>query len=101
MLNNKAKSLIGAARKIVNEFGGNVPQTLEELITVPGAARKTSNVVLGVAFGIAAICAILQSVATSGDLDVGHHIYLLVALIALILGVLIAVQTERVRMATK
>jgi len=59
------------------------------------------RIVLGVAFGIAAICAILQSVATSGDLDVGHHIYLLVALIALILGVLIAVQTERVRMATK
>ena len=45
--NNKAKSLIGAAKKIVNEFGGEVPKTLEELITVPGAARKTANVVLG------------------------------------------------------
>ncbi|HEY3827158.1 MAG TPA: endonuclease III, partial [Bryobacteraceae bacterium] len=51
--NNKAKSIIGAARKIVNEFGGKVPQTLEELITVPGAARKTANVVLGTAYGIA------------------------------------------------
>jgi len=51
--NNKAKSVIGAAKRIVNEFGGKVPQTLEELITVPGAARKTANVVLGTAFGIA------------------------------------------------
>jgi endonuclease III len=51
--NNKAKSIIGAAKKIVNDFGGSVPRTLEELITVPGAARKTSNVVLGTAFGIA------------------------------------------------
>lgn len=47
---NKAKSISGAAKKIVNEFGGKVPQTLAELITVPGAARKTANVVLGVAF---------------------------------------------------
>ena len=48
---NKAKSLQGAARKIVSEFGGQVPQTLAELITIPGAARKTANVVLGVAYG--------------------------------------------------
>jgi endonuclease III len=51
--NNKAKSIIGAAKKIMNEFGGEVPRTLEELITVPGAARKTANVVLGTAYGIA------------------------------------------------
>ena len=48
---NKAKSIQGAARKIVEEFGGRVPQTLAELITIPGAARKTANVVLGVCFG--------------------------------------------------
>ena len=48
---NKAKSIQGAARKIVSEFGGQVPQTLAELITIPGAARKTANVVLGVCFG--------------------------------------------------
>ncbi len=47
---NKAKSIQGAARKIVADFGGQVPQTLAELITIPGAARKTANVVLGVAF---------------------------------------------------
>ena len=51
--NNKAKSVIGAAKRIMTEFGGKVPQTLEELITVPGAARKTANVVLGTAYGIA------------------------------------------------
>lgn len=48
---NKAKSIKGAAQKIVAEFGGQVPQTLAELITIPGAARKTANVVLGVCFG--------------------------------------------------
>ena len=51
--NNKAKSLIGAARKINSDFGGKVPQSMDELLPVPGAARKTANVVLGTAFGIA------------------------------------------------
>jgi endonuclease-3 len=49
--NNKAKSLKGAAEAITTRFGGKVPETLDELITVPGAARKTANVVLGVSFG--------------------------------------------------
>jgi endonuclease III len=49
--NNKAKSIKGAAKKITEQFGGKVPETLAELITVPGAARKTANVVLGVSFG--------------------------------------------------
>jgi len=47
---NKAKSIKGAAERITKDFGGKVPQTLDELITVPGAARKTANVVLGVSF---------------------------------------------------
>jgi len=51
--NNKAKSLIGAARKILSDFGGEVPRNIDDLLTVPGAARKTANVVLGTAFGIA------------------------------------------------
>jgi endonuclease-3 len=50
---NKAKSIKGAAQAIVARFGGEVPKTLAELITVPGAARKTANVVLGVSFGLA------------------------------------------------
>ena len=48
---NKAKSIQGAARKIHSDFHGTVPQTLAELITLPGVARKTANVVLGVCFG--------------------------------------------------
>lgn len=48
---NKAKSIQGAGRRISEDFGGKVPETLAELITVPGAARKTANVVLGVCFG--------------------------------------------------
>jgi endonuclease-3 len=51
--NNKSKSLIGAARKILTDFGGEVPRNLDDLLKVPGAARKTANVVLGTAFGIA------------------------------------------------
>jgi endonuclease-3 len=51
--NNKAKSIIGAARKIQEEFGGEIPRDIETLLTVPGCARKTANVVLGTAFGIA------------------------------------------------
>jgi endonuclease-3 len=51
--NNKAKSIVGAAQKVVGEFKGDVPRTIEELLTVPGAARKTANVVLGTAYGIA------------------------------------------------
>jgi endonuclease-3 len=51
---NKAKSISGAAKRVVGEFGGKVPQTMEELLTLPGVARKTGNVVLGVAFKIAA-----------------------------------------------
>jgi endonuclease-3 len=51
--NNKSKSVIGAAKRILGEFKGEIPRTIEELLTVPGAARKTANVVLGTAFGIA------------------------------------------------
>jgi endonuclease-3 len=51
--NNKSKSVIGAAKKVLSDFGGEIPQDIEKLLTVPGAARKTANVVLGTAFGIA------------------------------------------------
>jgi endonuclease-3 len=51
--NNKAKSIIGAAKAVLERFGGEVPRDMEQLLTVPGAARKTANVVLGTAFGIA------------------------------------------------
>ena len=51
--NNKAKSVIGAAKRVISEFGGEVPRTMEEMLTIPGAARKTANVVLGTVYGIA------------------------------------------------
>jgi len=51
--NNKAKSIVGAAQRVTSEFKGVVPKTMEEMLTIPGAARKTANVVLGTAYGIA------------------------------------------------
>ena len=51
--NNKAKNIQAMANKIVENFGGEVPQTMDELLTLNGVARKTANVVLGNAFGIA------------------------------------------------
>jgi len=50
---NKTKSLLGSSRRLAEEFGGRVPSTMEELLTLPGVARKTANVVLGVGYGIA------------------------------------------------
>jgi endonuclease-3 len=51
---NKTKSIMGAGKTIVEKFGGEVPRSMDELLTLPGVARKTANVVLGTAFGIAA-----------------------------------------------
>jgi len=48
---NKAKSIIGAAKKIVEDFGGRVPDTMAELLTLPGVARKTANIVLSAGYG--------------------------------------------------
>lgn len=48
--NNKAKSLVGMAQRLMNEYEGEVPSTFDELITLPGVGRKTANVVLSVAF---------------------------------------------------
>lgn len=50
---NKAKNIQGACQKIIHQFGGKTPQTMDELLTLNGVARKTANVVLGNAFGIA------------------------------------------------
>jgi endonuclease III len=50
---NKTKSVMGASKAILERFGGQVPRTMEEILTLPGVARKTANVVLGTAFGIA------------------------------------------------
>ena len=50
---NKSKSVVGAARKIVADFGSQVPLNMQDLLTLPGVARKTANVVLGTWFKIA------------------------------------------------
>src|ERR1700722_19995942 len=50
---NKTKSIVAASKKIIEDYRGEVPRTMEELLTLSGAARKTANVVLGTAFGIA------------------------------------------------
>ena len=49
---NKTKSIMGASKAILEKFGGQVPRTMEEILTLPGVARKTANVVLGSAYGI-------------------------------------------------
>ncbi len=49
---NKAKNINNAAKTVMEEFGGKVPRTMEELITLPGVARKTANIVLSAAYGI-------------------------------------------------
>ena len=49
---NKTKSVMGASKAIIERFGGEVPRTMEEILTLPGVARKTANVVLGTAYGI-------------------------------------------------
>lgn len=52
---NKAQNIILAARAVIERFGGEVPRTMEELLTIPGTGRKTASVVLTVAFGIPAM----------------------------------------------
>jgi len=71
---NKTKSIMGASKKIVEEFAGEVPRTMEEVLTLPGAARKTANVVLGTAYGIASGVVVDTHVARlSARLDISRH----------------------------
>jgi endonuclease-3 len=71
---NKTKSIMGASKKIVEEFGGKVPQTMDELLTLPGVARKTANVVLGSGFGIAAgVVVDTHVIRISNRLDLTHN----------------------------
>ncbi len=70
---NKAVSIQGATRKIVEDFGGQVPRTMEELTTLPGVGRKTANVVLGNAFGIPAIACDTHVLRVSRRLQLSEH----------------------------
>jgi endonuclease-3 len=49
---NKTKNILAAAKMVSGEFGGKIPKTMEEILTIPGVARKTANVVLGNAYGV-------------------------------------------------
>ncbi|MDO5524337.1 MAG: endonuclease III [Bacteroidia bacterium] len=53
--NNKAKNLVGMAKKLVSDFNGEVPSTIDDLLTIPGVGRKTANVMLSVAFDLPAM----------------------------------------------
>ena len=71
---SKTKSILGASRKIVEEFAGEVPRTMEQLLTLPGVARKTANVVLGTGFGIAVgVVVDTHVIRLSGRLDLSRN----------------------------
>jgi endonuclease-3 len=71
---NKTKSVMGASKAILERFGGKVPRTMEEMLTIPGAARKTSNVVLGTAYGIASgVVVDTHVMRLSNRLDLSHN----------------------------
>lgn len=69
---NKAKMIIACCKKIIADFHGNVPQTMEELITLPGVGRKTANVILGSAFGKQAIPVDTHVLRVSNRLGLVH-----------------------------
>jgi endonuclease-3 len=71
---NKTKSIMGASKAIVEQFGGQVPHTMEEILTLPGVARKTGNVVLGTAYGLASgIVVDTHVLRLSRRLDLTRH----------------------------
>lgn len=71
---NKAKSIRGAAQSVVDRYNGQVPRTMEEMLTLPGVARKTANVVLGTAYGLAEGIAVDTHVRRlSGRLGLTEH----------------------------
>jgi endonuclease III len=71
---NKTKSIIGASKGIIEKFGGQVPRTMDELLTLPGVARKTANVVLGTAYGIASgVVVDTHVIRLSQRLDLTHN----------------------------
>lgn len=71
---NKTKSIMGASKALVEKFGSQVPRTMEEILTLPGVARKTANVVLGTAYGIASgVVVDTHVIRLSQRLDLSHN----------------------------
>lgn len=69
---NKARSIVLASRAIMERFGGQVPSTLEHLVSLPGVGRKTANVVLSNAFGVPAIAVDTHVFRVSNRLGLAH-----------------------------
>lgn len=69
---NKAKMIIGCCQKLIEDFKGKVPSTIEELIMLPGVGRKTANVILGSAFGKQAIAIDTHMLRVSNRLGIAH-----------------------------
>jgi len=69
---NKARMIIGCCQKLIKDFKGKVPSTMEELITLPGVGRKTANVILGSAFGKQAIAVDTHVLRVSNRLGIAH-----------------------------
>jgi endonuclease-3 len=71
---NKTKSIMGASKALLEKFGGQVPKTMDEILTLPGVARKTGNVVLGTAYGIASgVVVDTHVIRLSRRLDLTQH----------------------------
>jgi endonuclease-3 len=71
---NKTKSIMGASKGLIEKFSGEVPRTMEEILTLPGVARKTGNVVLGTAYGIASgVVVDTHVIRLSQRLDLTHN----------------------------
>jgi endonuclease-3 len=71
---NKTKSIMGASKALLENFGGQVPKTMDEILTLPGVARKTGNVVLGTAFGISSgVVVDTHVIRLSRRLDLTKH----------------------------
>lgn len=69
---NKTKSVIACCKRLVADFHGEVPRTLEELVTLPGVGRKTASMVLGNAFGVPAIAVDTHVLRVSNRLGLAH-----------------------------
>lgn len=70
---NKAKSIQGAAQRILQSYGGQVPKTMEELVSLPGVGRKTANVILGNAFDVAGIAVDTHMIRLNNLLGITRH----------------------------
>ncbi len=70
---NKTKSIIGAAKAVLERFGGEVPACMEDLVTIPGVGRKTANVILGNAFGIPGIAVDTHMIRINRLLGLTRH----------------------------